>query len=80
MNPTAPSVSSVADRRSHDADPTTERDASGRQVSASEVEAALADALSRAAVAGRFDVVAQLASELEARRLARASNVVRPGD
>ena len=35
------------------------------------VEAALADALTKAASAGRFDVVAQLAKELEARRLAR---------
>jgi hypothetical protein len=42
-----------------------------------EVEAALAGALSAAAAAGRFDVVAQLARELEARRLGRAGNVVR---
>jgi hypothetical protein len=40
------------------------------------VESALADALSAAAAASRFDVVAQLAKELEARRLARAGNVV----
>ncbi len=40
------------------------------------VEAALADALTEAARAGRFDVVAQLAKELEARRLARAENVI----
>ena len=39
------------------------------------VEAALALALTKAAAAGRFDVVAQLAKELEARRTA-ASNVV----
>ena len=39
------------------------------------IEAALADALTKAAAAGRFDVVATLASELEARRKARA-NVV----
>ena len=39
------------------------------------VDAALAKALSEAATAGRFDVVALLAKELEARRLARA-NVV----
>jgi hypothetical protein len=31
----------------------------------------------QAATAGRFDIVAQLARELEARRLARAGNVVR---
>jgi hypothetical protein len=40
-----------------------------------EVEAALAKAIEGAAAAGRFDVVAQLAKELEARRLARAGNV-----
>jgi hypothetical protein len=37
-----------------------------------EVEAALAKGLADAAAAGRFDVVAQIARELEARRLARA--------
>jgi hypothetical protein len=36
--------------------------------SATEVEVALAGALARAADAGRFDVVIQLARELEARR------------
>jgi hypothetical protein len=41
------------------------------------VEAAIATALVEAATAGRFDVVAQLARELEARRLSRAGNVVR---
>jgi len=40
------------------------------------VEQALAKALAQAAEAGRFDVVAQLAKELEARRLARLTNVV----
>jgi hypothetical protein len=40
------------------------------------VESALAGALAAAATAGRFDVVAQLARELEARRLARMGNVV----
>jgi hypothetical protein len=40
------------------------------------VESALARALDRASEAGRFDVVAQLARELEARRLARLTNVV----
>jgi len=40
------------------------------------IEAALADALAGATEAGRWDVVAQLARELEARRLARAGNVV----
>lgn len=41
-----------------------------------QVEAALARALERASAAGRFDVVAQLARELEARRLARLPNAV----
>ena len=36
------------------------------------VEAALAKALTEASAAGRFDVVALLAGELQARRLARA--------
>jgi hypothetical protein len=40
------------------------------------VEVALAKALTDASAAGRFDVVAQLAKELEARRLARLPNVV----
>jgi hypothetical protein len=33
---------------------------------------ALADALAKASIAGRWDVVGQLARELEARRLSRA--------
>ena len=41
------------------------------------IEAALATALVEAATAGRFDVVAQLARELEARRHARAGHAVR---
>jgi hypothetical protein len=40
------------------------------------VEQALADALARAAGAGEWGLVAQLAKELEARRLARMSNVL----
>jgi hypothetical protein len=40
------------------------------------VEAALTLALTEAAKAGRFDVVSQLAKELEARRLASSPNVV----
>ena len=40
------------------------------------MEPALARALAQAAEAGRFDVVAQLAKELEARRLGRMGNVV----
>jgi hypothetical protein len=40
------------------------------------VEAALARALTEASAAGRWDVVAQLARELESRRTASAGNVV----
>ena len=40
------------------------------------VAAALAKALEEASAVGRFDVVAQLARELEARRLGRSGNVV----
>jgi hypothetical protein len=40
------------------------------------VETALAAALTAAAAAGRFDVVAQLAKGLEARRLPHSANVV----
>jgi hypothetical protein len=43
------------------------------------VDMALARALTEASAAGRFDVVAQLAKELEARRLARHPNVVALG-
>jgi hypothetical protein len=64
---------SVAERRENDAEDTTQDDASRRSVSAlspdaDPVEAVLAGAIARAAKAGRFDVVAQLAQELEARR------------
>lgn len=41
------------------------------------IEIALAKALEAATAAGRFDVVAQLARELEARRLAREPNVLK---
>jgi len=41
------------------------------------VEGFLAAALERASAAGRWDVVAALARELEARRLANETNVVR---
>jgi len=41
-----------------------------------QVELELARALGKAAAAARFDVVAQLAKELEARRLARLTNVL----
>jgi hypothetical protein len=44
------------------------------------VEAALAKALEGATSVGQWDVVAQLARELEARRVARSSNMVCLGD
>jgi hypothetical protein len=40
------------------------------------VESALSTALTEAAAAGRFDVVAQLARELEARRKATYADVI----
>jgi hypothetical protein len=68
----------VADRRLNDTDHATRDDTKQREVSASGdvVEAALAKALGEASAAGRFDVVALLASELQARRLARDGVVV----
>lgn len=52
----------------------------GAMGSSDMVETALCRALEAAASAGRFDVVAQLAKELEARRLASAPNVERLDD
>jgi hypothetical protein len=74
-------VRNVAKSRENDVEEATEDDAKQREVLAlspggDAVEAALAEALARAAEAGQFDVVAQLARELEARWLARAGNVV----
>jgi hypothetical protein len=74
-------VRNVANRRLDDVNETTKDDERRRGVSAlslggDPVESALADALKHAAEAGRFDVVAQIARELEARRLARTANVV----
>jgi hypothetical protein len=40
------------------------------------VERALAAGISGATAAGRFDIVAQLARELEARRCLRAGNII----
>jgi len=81
IEPPATSVRSVVDSRENDADYATQDNARRREVSAlsgatAPVESALSIALCRAAEAGRFDVVAQLARELEARRLALANNVV----
>lgn len=64
------------------ADAAASRAASGEAVTivacppSDEPEAALARALTQAAEAGQWAVVAQLARELEARRLARSGNVV----
>jgi hypothetical protein len=74
-------VRNVAKRRENDGEEATQDDAKQREVSAlspggDAVEEALAGALARAAQAGRFDVVAKLAEELEARRLARTGNVL----
>jgi hypothetical protein len=56
---------------------TAENDLGPALAAASKVDVALAEALSHAAAAGRFDIVAQLAHELEARRLARSNSVER---
>jgi hypothetical protein len=74
----APYAPSVVDRRGNDADRATQDDERRRQVSASAIplEAALAKALEGAAKAGRWEVVAQLARELEARRARGDQNVV----
>jgi hypothetical protein len=73
----------VVDRRENVATEATHDDPRRCEVSASTppldaIEIALADALTKAASAQRFDVVAQLARE--ARRLARNGNVVRLDD
>ena len=60
--------------RERDATP-TDADATPTPVGQN-VEGLLAAALERASAAGRWDVVAALARELEARRLEAASNVV----
>jgi hypothetical protein len=73
-----PYVRRVVDRRVDDSDQATQNDQMRREVSASEdvVEAALARAIERATAAGRWDAVAQLAKELEARRLHQTGKVV----
>jgi len=70
----------VVNRREADAKQTTQNDERRREVSASTlpVEVALSVALERTAAVGRWDVVAQLARELEARRLAHDPKVVPP--
>jgi hypothetical protein len=72
----------VADRHVKGAGEATKDDERRREVSASPspagdaVEAALAEAIRGATCAARWDVVGQLASELEARRMERAQNMV----
>jgi hypothetical protein len=76
------SAAIVADRRENAAVEATKGDGTRPDVTASAapaadaVEAALAGAICGATDAARWDVVAQLARELEARRTARAGNVV----
>jgi hypothetical protein len=50
-------------------------DRSKQLANVDEIEAALASALAAAAAAGRFDVVAQLVREIEARRLTHADPI-----
>jgi hypothetical protein len=82
IEPRPPYAPSVANGRVNDEDQATRDDQRRREVSASPlpetdvVVAALAEAVKGAASAERWDVVAQLARELEARRIARAGNVV----
>jgi hypothetical protein len=85
IEPDCPSAPSVAKSGQNPGKETTPDDSEPPLFSASTatendprdpVEQALASALTTAAAGGRFDVVAQLARELEARRLARAGNVV----
>ena len=79
VSPRAITQGSVASVSENDHFPTPENAANPKVTLpvtlASDVDAALALALTKAAEAGRFDVVAQLARELEARRLA-GTNVV----
>jgi hypothetical protein len=69
-------ASAVGDPRSPEIDP-REHEQGQSGGNRDPVEDALAKALTEASMAGRFDVVTQLARELEARRLARTTgNVV----
>jgi hypothetical protein len=65
---------SIGDPRSREIDAATGAEGQSRG-NQDAVEVALAKAIEAAATAGRFDVVAQLARELEARRLAHWGNV-----
>ncbi len=76
---TGGSVGSTSSDNLHDEDDGREQDGAApppSSVYVDPIEAALVRALEAAATAGRFDVVAALAKELEARRLVRAGNGV----
>lgn len=66
----------LATKSAKDGEGLLPRSAAANTAADDPVEGALAKALDAAAAAGRFDVVAQLAKEIEARRLARAENVI----
>jgi hypothetical protein len=55
---------------------TPQTDVCNERGNANAVEAALVRALEAATVAGRFDIIGELADELKARRLATSSKVV----
>ena len=75
-----PKVAKNTEKRSADATKEdTRQPAVSVSASAVDIEEAIAGALTAASAAGQWDVVAQLAKELEARRLARAGNVVALG-
>jgi hypothetical protein len=82
IEPRPPYAPSVVNGRVNDADQATQVDQRRREVSASRsletdgLEGALAEAIRRASTAGQWDIVARLAKELDARRLARSGNVV----
>jgi hypothetical protein len=67
-------ISTIGDPREPEKTPVDEAKGQSRG-NQDAVEAALAKAIEAAAAAGRFDVVAQLARELEAHRLAGMGNV-----
>ncbi len=76
-----PCDAEIGEKRGHEVPRGSERARRGALVgradgAPTDPEIAIVDALSRAAEAGRFDVVAQLAKELEARRLAGVPNAV----
>ncbi len=73
MNPAGSLSQDEADRDRSDTSPPL-------AAASDAVDEALAKAITAAVEAGRFDVVAQLARDLEARRVARAGNVIALAD